>query len=229
VPAERIVIYGWSLGSGIAIQVASQVPEAALIIEGAFTSVMRRAQALYPFLPIKWMIRNPFLSEDYIASVRAPTLVLHSPQDTTVPIGDGRHLYELASEPKQFVELQGGHITPNLDDEDRYLGGISGFLRAHTGCTVQEPRRSMGRALDAQLREHGLEAAVAEYRRIMATSDRDRYNLAVYELAYLASQLDAQGHVRESQAILALAQEGTAGNAELRTATDKRGESGSVR
>jgi hypothetical protein len=137
-----------------------------------------------------------------------------------VPFADGRKLFELATGPKAFVELRGGHITPNLDDEDTYLGGISGFLRTHTGCTIQEPRRSIGRALDAMLRERGLDAAIAEYRRISTTSDRDRYNLAVYELTYLASQLEAQGHAREAQAIRQLA----SGQAELRTATDKGGD-----
>ena len=213
VPAEKIVIYGWSLGTGVAIPLASQVPEAAVVVEGAFTSVMRRAQALYPYLPIRWMVRNPFLSEDYVPAIKAPVLVLHSPEDQTIPFADGQKVYGLVSGPKEFVELRGGHITPNLDDEDRYLGGISGFLRAHTGCTVQEPRRSMGRALDALLRNQGLDAALAEYRRINATPDRDRYNLAAYELTYLASQLEERGHARDAQAIRALLSE----NATLRT------------
>jgi pimeloyl-ACP methyl ester carboxylesterase len=213
VPAEKIVIYGWSLGTGVAIPLASQVPEAAVVVEGAFTSVMRRAQALYPYLPIRWMVRNPFLSEDYVPAIKAPVLVLHSPEDQTIPFADGQKVYGLVSGPKEFVELRGGHITPNLDDEDRYLGGISGFLRAHTGCTVQEPRRSMGRALDALLRNQGLDAALAEYRRINATPDRDRYNLAAYELTYLASQLEERGHARDAQAIRALLSE----NPTLRT------------
>jgi uncharacterized protein len=224
VPADRIVIYGWSLGSGVAIPVASQVPEAALILEGAFTSVMRRAQAIYPYLPIRWMVRNPFLSEDHISAVHAPVLVLHSPDDVVVPIGDGRRLFALANAPKQFVELRGGHITPNLEDEDRFLGGISGFLRAHTACSVQEPRRSIGRALNAILRERGLDAAIAEYRRITTTSERDRYNLAGYELTYLASQLEDHEHARDAQAIRALA----SGNA-VQTATDKTDDSQRVR
>jgi fermentation-respiration switch protein FrsA (DUF1100 family) len=217
VPPARLVIYGWSLGSGIAIPVASETPQAALIVEGAFTSVMRRAQALYPYLPITWMVHNPFLSEDHIADVHAPVLVLHSPEDNVVPLADGRRLFELVQTPKAFVELRGGHITPNMEDEDRYLAGISEFLRAHTGCTIQEPRRSIGRVLDVVLRAKGLDAAVAEYRRIMSTPDRDRYILAPYELTYLASQLEGAGYTREAQTIRALAP----GSAELRTATDK--------
>ncbi len=217
VPADRIVIYGWSLGSGVAIPVASQVPEAALILEGAFTSVMRRAQAIYPYLPIRWMVRNPFLSEDHIAAVHAPVLVLHSPDDLVVPISDGRRLFALANTPKQFVELHGGHITPNLEDEDSFLSGISGFLRAHTGCSVQEPRRSIGRALDGILRERGVDAAVAEYRRISTTPEHDRYNLAGYELQYLASQLEDHGRAADAQAIRALA----SGNAALQPGRDK--------
>jgi len=204
VPADRIIIYGWSLGSGVAIPIASQVQEGALIVEGAFTSVMRRAQALYPYLPITWMVHNPFLSEDYMGDVRAPVLVLHSPDDHVIPFADGQRLYDLARGPKQLVELRGGHITPNLEDEDHYVGGISGFLRAHTGCAVQEPRRSIGRTLDAIIRAHGLDAALAEYRRIITTAERDRYNLADYELTYLASQLSEHGHAREALAIRAL-------------------------
>jgi hypothetical protein len=170
-------------------------------------------------------VHNPFLSEDHIPAVHAPVLVLHSPEDRVVPFADGRRLYELVSGPKQFVELHGGHITPNLEDEDRFLGGISSFLRAHTGCTVQEPRRSIGRALDALLRERGLDAAITEYRRILAAPDRDRYNLANYELTYLADQLADGGRTREALAIRALA----SGHAELRTATDKADESHEAR
>jgi pimeloyl-ACP methyl ester carboxylesterase len=219
VPAERLIIYGWSLGSGVAIPIASETPQAALIVEGAFTSVLRRAQALYPYLPITLMVHNPFLSEDHMPGVHAPVLVMHSPEDTIVPFPDGRKLYGLVTGPKAFVELRGGHITPNLEDEDTWLGGISGFLRTHTGCRIQEPRRSIGRALDAMLRERGLDAAIAEYRRISTTPDRDRYNLAAYELTYLASRLEERGRAREAQAIRGLA----SGSAQARTAPDKRG------
>ena len=79
------------------------------------------------------------------------------------------------------------------------------------------------------LRAHGLDAAIAEYRRINATSDRDRYTRAVYELTYLASQLEAQGDVRGAQAIRALAQEGPAGDAELRTVKDKGDDSRGIK
>jgi fermentation-respiration switch protein FrsA (DUF1100 family) len=219
VPADRLIIYGWSLGSGIAIPIASETQQAALVVEGAFTSVLRRAQALYPYLPITWMVHNPFLSEDHMRGVHAPVLVMHSPEDQVVPFPDGRKLYDLVTGPKAFVELRGGHITPNLDDEDTYLGGISGFLRTHTGCRIQEPRRSIGRALDAMLRERGLDAAIAEYRRISTTPERDRYNLAAYELTYLASRLEERGRAREAQAIRALA----SGQAQVRTAPDKGG------
>jgi uncharacterized protein len=204
VPADRIIIYGWSLGTGIAIPVASQVSESALIVEGAFTSVMRRAQAMYPYLPVTLMVHNPFLSEDHIADVHAPVLFLHSPDDRVIPFADGQKLYQLAREPKQFVQLHGGHITPNLEDEDHYLEGIETFLRAHTACTIQDPPRSIGRLLDTLLRERGLDAALAEYHRIVSSPDRDRYNLAAYELTYLASQLAAGGHVREALAVRAL-------------------------
>ncbi len=137
---EHIVIYGWSLGSGGAVALARDVEEAALVVEGAFSSVLRRAQASYPFLPIALMVHHPFLSEDAIAETRSPTLFLHSPEDLVIPYADGRRLYDRAREPKQLVPLRGGHITPNLDDEDRYLAAIAGV-----------PRRA--RTLDARTSE----------------------------------------------------------------------------
>ncbi len=128
VPPSRIVIYGHSLGSAVAVELATTVPAAGLIIEGAFTSVPDRGAELYPFLPVRFIARNRFPSLDRIGTLRMPLLVLHGRDDVTIPISHGRRLFEAAPEPKQFVETAGGHADAYLAGAREYEAGISRFL-----------------------------------------------------------------------------------------------------
>ena len=149
VDGRNIVIYGWSLGSGAAVPLAAGADEAGTILEGAFSSVLRRAQAEYPYLPISLMVRHAFLSEDVMGATGSPTLFLHSPEDRTIPISDAQRLFDRARQPKTMVRLSGGHITPNLDDEDRYVQGVRAFLTERAGWTLDAPRRGVSVALRA--------------------------------------------------------------------------------
>jgi fermentation-respiration switch protein FrsA (DUF1100 family) len=128
VPAERIVIFGHSLGSTIAVDLASRVPVRGLILEGAPTSVPDAGQAIYPWLPRRWLARSRFASAEKIARVRSPVLFLHAVQDEVIPVRLGRRLYGLANEPKRFVELHGGHADAYLQDASTYDEAIRGFL-----------------------------------------------------------------------------------------------------
>lgn len=130
VPAERIVVYGWSLGSGVAVDLASNVPSGAVILEGAPASLVDIGQQQYPMFPIRLVMRNPFDSILKIGRVRAPLLFLHSPSDTIVPITEGRRLYEAAPSPKTFVEVPGGHIHASDTDVVVFYGAIKAFLKA---------------------------------------------------------------------------------------------------
>ena len=127
---RQIVIYGWSLGSAVAVTLASQVDEAAVVLEGAPASIVDIGAQRYPFFPIRWVIRNPFESITRIARVGSPLLFLHSPEDTIVPIAEGRRLFEAAAPPKQFVEVTGGHVYASEKDP-RFFGAVGAFLRAH--------------------------------------------------------------------------------------------------
>ena len=130
--AERIVIYGWSLGSAVAVNLASTVPEAAVILEGAPASVVAIGQREYPYVPVRLLMRNPFDSILKIDRVHAPILFLHSPEDTVVPIEEGRRLFAAALEPKTFVEVKGGHIHSSDTDPAVFYGAIRAFLaRVH--------------------------------------------------------------------------------------------------
>jgi fermentation-respiration switch protein FrsA (DUF1100 family) len=128
VPASRIVIFGHSLGSAVAVDLASRVPSAGLIVEGAFTSATERGQELYPYIPVRWIAKSRFNSVDKISRMTVPKLFLHAARDEVIPLAHGRRLYEAASPPKTFVELHGGHGDAFDVDSARYFGSIASFL-----------------------------------------------------------------------------------------------------
>lgn len=131
IPADRIAIFGWSLGSAIAVNVASEQPSAAVLLEGAPASLVAIGERQYPWMPIRLVMRNPFESILKVRSIRAPILFLHSPTDAVIPIEEGRRLFEAANSPKEFVEVRGGHIQPAEIDATAYFGAVSRFLGRH--------------------------------------------------------------------------------------------------
>ena len=128
VPPERVVIFGWSLGSAVAVSLASEVPSAGVILEGAPASLVAIGERDYPWMPIRFVMRNPFESILRIERVRAPMLFLHSPEDRIIPIDEGRRLFAAAREPKTFVEVRGGHIDPADVDKGTYFEAVGRFL-----------------------------------------------------------------------------------------------------
>jgi fermentation-respiration switch protein FrsA (DUF1100 family) len=113
--AKRIVLFGESLGTAVAIALADEREVGGLILDAPFTSVTDISAAAYPFAPVRWLIKDPFHSDQRIAHVSAPLLVLHGERDGIVPISFGERLFALAREPKRMVRFpQGGHV--NLDD-----------------------------------------------------------------------------------------------------------------
>jgi pimeloyl-ACP methyl ester carboxylesterase len=111
VPPQAIVIYGWSLGAAVAVDMASRVPPAALILEGAPASLVDLTGRRYPFFPLRLFIRSPFDSIRKIGTIPAPILFLHSEDDEIIPIEEGRRLHRAARGATMFVELRGGHMT----------------------------------------------------------------------------------------------------------------------
>lgn len=106
----RIVVWGESLGTGVATAIAAEGMGDALILEAPFTSTADIAFATYPFIPVRLLMKDQFRSDLRIGAVRVPLLVLHGERDRVVPIGYGERLFALANEPKRFVRLPaGGH------------------------------------------------------------------------------------------------------------------------
>ena len=108
-PAERLVPFGESLGSGVAVALAVEHKVGKVILESPFTSAVDIGAAAYPFLPVRLMMHDRFRSDERIGKVTAPVLVLHGARDTIVPIRYGERLYALISAPKKFVRFPEGH------------------------------------------------------------------------------------------------------------------------
>jgi fermentation-respiration switch protein FrsA (DUF1100 family) len=115
IPAQRIVLFGESLGTAVAVALAAGHDVAAVILDAPFTSAAEVGAAAYPFAPVRWLIKDKFRSDERIGRLTAPLLVMHGEQDRIVPIRFGEKLFALAREPKRFVRFpQGGHV--DLDD-----------------------------------------------------------------------------------------------------------------
>ena len=109
-PSERIVVWGFSLGSGVAVALAATQPVGKLILEAPFSSLSEVAASAFPLVPVRWLLRDPFCSDERIGRVTAPLLIMHGARDTTIPVRFGERLFALARQPKQFVEFpDGGH------------------------------------------------------------------------------------------------------------------------
>ncbi len=121
---DRVVLFGESLGGGVAAALAERHPPRGLILQSTFTSVVDRASQLYPFLPVRWLSKFQLNTLGRLGGIACPKLILHSPHDEVIPYAHARKNFEAACEPKQFIELTGGH-----NDEQPNLGpAVKSFL-----------------------------------------------------------------------------------------------------
>ena len=109
IPAVDIIIFGRSLGGSIAAQLASRVEAGALIVESAFTSYVDIGKEYYPYMPVRWFAMFGYRTIDYIKEVHCPVMLIYSRNDEIVPYKFGLELYDAANEPKEFIEIFGGH------------------------------------------------------------------------------------------------------------------------
>lgn len=111
-PSRPLIIWGYSLGSGVAVQTAyrlqGNIPIAKVVLEAPFTSVANRAQELFPLFPVRLVLRDQYNSVDTIAKLPFPITILHGTADTIIPYPHGQALYAAANHPKQMITLEGG-------------------------------------------------------------------------------------------------------------------------
>lgn len=127
IAAEKIILYGESIGGAAAIDLAMKQNAGAVIIEGTFTSIKDMARLTMPFIPY-FVYSSRFDSFSKIKDIMAPKLIIHSIDDEIIPFSFGERLYSSALPPKKFLELRGSHNTAFLESKEEYINGIKAFL-----------------------------------------------------------------------------------------------------
>ncbi len=128
IPPERIALFGRSLGSGASVELATREEPRAVILESAFLSIPAVARTIFPFFPTNLMVRHRFDNEAKIEALTMPKFFIHSPGDEIIPYEQGRALYDMAPEPKQFLEIEGGHNDGFIISTRDYEAGLANFL-----------------------------------------------------------------------------------------------------
>ncbi len=143
VKAEKLVLYGQSLGTTVAIDVASRRECGALIVESGLSSASDMGAVSFPWLPRKlhFLARNRFESTRKIASVKCPILVSHGTSDAVIPVDQGRKLYESARDPKRLVIVDGGDHFLFGSAGERFVGRMVDFIKASVGRSINQDRQ----------------------------------------------------------------------------------------
>tara|TARA_Y100000741_G_scaffold312709_1_gene257350 strand:- start:375 stop:1190 length:816 start_codon:yes stop_codon:yes gene_type:complete len=128
VKKENIVIYGESLGTGVATEISQNENFAGIILESPFTSMVAAGKSKYPIFPIGLLLKDKYESDKKIKNIKSPVLVMHGEADTIVPFWMGKKIYELANNPKYYY-------FPEYDDHmmeynDKLLNTLKSFIKS---------------------------------------------------------------------------------------------------
>ena len=127
----RLVLFGESLGSAVALQLAVEVEARALVLESPFASIPEMARAVYPFLPLWPFVRTRYDNVAKVGRLRMPLLVLHGDRDEVVPFAQGRRVFDAAPEPKTFFAIPGAsHNDTYAVGGEAYWQALRRFLEA---------------------------------------------------------------------------------------------------
>jgi uncharacterized protein len=124
-PEARLVLWGESLGTGVAVALAAEKKVTRLVLEAPFLSGVSIAASAYPFVPVRWLMKDQFRSDLRIRNVAAPVLIVHGDRDTVIPIESGEQLFDLIAAPKRFLRVPGaGHEDLGM----RAVEAAKGFM-----------------------------------------------------------------------------------------------------
>jgi uncharacterized protein len=133
IAAPRIILAGQSLGSAIAVELATRVASAGVALFSPIDSVPLTAGRIYPWVPAAWLATNRFDSAGKIARVRGPVVVFHSENDRLIPLHAARDLYAKIRVQKLMIETAGGHNNAGFADPDALRRAFSTFWRLPDG------------------------------------------------------------------------------------------------
>lgn len=128
VSPDRIVLFGRSLGGAAAVDLATEIRPAGLILESCFFSVTQMAWETFPIAPMRLLVRHKLDNTAKIGRVACPVLFVHSPDDEIIPYRHGRELYERCNAPKTFLDIRGDHNGGFILSGNLYKRGLDDFL-----------------------------------------------------------------------------------------------------
>jgi uncharacterized protein len=128
--SRSIVVYGESLGSAIAADLASKAEVRGLVLEEAFTSTGDVGQGMFPLLPVRRLVRNKYDTISKLPRIHVPVLIFHSRNDEVIDFSHSQRLLAAANDPKQLVELHGGHNDAFEVSALTYRAALSKFFAA---------------------------------------------------------------------------------------------------
>jgi len=135
-----IVLFGESLGGGVATWLALQHPPRALVLASTFTSAPDLGAQVYPWLPVRWLARIDYNNLERIPRIAAPVLIAHSKGDDIIPFSHGQALFNAAREPKQFLEMRGGHNDGFIFAREEWVREVGAFLERAEQRTHPPPK-----------------------------------------------------------------------------------------
>jgi len=133
---RRVVVFGRSIGGALAAWLAQHHKPGALILESTFTSLRDAAATIYHFPPVRWFVRFGYNTAEHLAEVNCAVLVVHSRDDEIMSFHHGQRLFELAGEPKMFLEITGTHNEGFITSGRHYEEGLDAFI---TECAELKP------------------------------------------------------------------------------------------
>ena len=125
---NNIIIYGESLGTGIATEIAQNKNFAGVILESPFTSMIEAAKNKYPYLPVKFLLKDKYESNKKIKNIQSPILIMHGKVDNIVPFYMGKKMYELANSPKySYFSEYDDHM---MEYNEKLLNVLKKFIQS---------------------------------------------------------------------------------------------------
>ena len=129
VETKNIILYGESLGTGVAVEIGQNNKFNSNILESPYTSMIKAAKIYYPYLPVKFLLKDKYDSEKKIKNIKTPILIMHGKKDNIVPFHMGKKLFETANEPKKFLQIEeDDHM---LSFNDNLLLEIKNFINKY--------------------------------------------------------------------------------------------------
>jgi hypothetical protein len=139
VDPSRIIYFGESIGAAVMVSLAAERPPAGLVLRSPFASLAEVGELHYPWLPVRFLLKDRYEAAAAVARVKVPLLVIAGEEDSIVPAGQSRALYAAAPGPKRFVQIDGAdHNDPELFTGEMLLVEFRRFLEEVTRAGSEE-------------------------------------------------------------------------------------------